>query len=282
MNKKQIYRTVPFTTNRRMVAASAAAGRDQNNIEALVEVDISEPRRLMRAYKRRTGESLSLTAYVVASLAQTVAEFPEFNAIRKGSQILIFDDVTVGVLVERELEGEIVPDNLGVRAAQAKTYRQILDEIRGAQAHDDDGLGGLSGATWVRFIPSFLFRIFIRIASRNAAMIERYGAVAVTAVGMFGARNQAMWLVPLVGGATVGVAVGGIVERPCVRDGELENHEHLCLTVTFNHDLVDGAPAARFVKRFSELLMSAEPLRVERETLRSELQWAELEAAPKA
>ena len=94
-------------------------------------------------------------------------------------------------------------------------------------------------------------------------MMERYGAVGVTAVGMFGNKNQAMWLLPLVGGATVGVAVGGIVERPCVSDGLVETHEHLCLTVTFNHDIVDGAPAARFLKRFSELLMKGEQLRDE-------------------
>jgi pyruvate/2-oxoglutarate dehydrogenase complex dihydrolipoamide acyltransferase (E2) component len=91
--------------------------------------------------------------------------------------------------------------------------------------------------------------------------MERYGTVSITAVGMFGSKNQAAWGLPLVGGATVAVAVGGIVERPCVCDGRLETHEHLCLTVTFNHDIVDGAPAARFLKRFSDLLKNGELLR---------------------
>jgi len=261
MKKKQGYRIIPFTTNRRMVAASASVGREQNNIQALIEVDISEPRRLIRQHKRRTGESLSLTAYVVTCLAQAMAEFPNLNAIRKGRNLILLDDVAIGVLVERDIEGEIVPENLGIRSAQSKTLRQIHEEIRAAQAHTGDGLGGLSGATWVRFIPSFLFRIFIRIASKNIAMMKRYGAVGVTAVGMFGGKNQALWLVPLVGGATVAVAVGGIVERPYVSNGQLESREHLCLTVTFNHDIVDGAPAARFLKRYSELLMNGELLR---------------------
>lgn len=39
--------------------------------------------------------------------------------------------------------------------------------------------------------------------------------------------------------------------------------EHLCLTLTFDHDIVDGAPAARFVKSFSKLLQGGEPLRDE-------------------
>ncbi|MEJ2353995.1 MAG: 2-oxo acid dehydrogenase subunit E2 [Anaerolineales bacterium] len=85
---------------------------------------------------------------------------------------------------------------------------------------------------------------------------------------MIGNNNQAAWGNPLVGGATVAVAEGGNVERPRVNDGRLETREHLCLTVTFNHDIVDGAPAARFLKRFSELLQNGELLRDEIGTVR--------------
>jgi pyruvate/2-oxoglutarate dehydrogenase complex dihydrolipoamide acyltransferase (E2) component len=267
MKKKPGYRAVPFTLNRRMVAASASVGRKQNNIQTIVEVDISEPRRLMHEHQQQTGEKLSLTAYVVTCLAQAIAEHPNLNSFRKGSHLILLEDVTISVLVEREIDGEMMPENLGIRAAQTKTLRQIHDEIRAAKAHAQDELGGLSGTTWVRFIPSFLFRLFIRIASKNIRMMERYGAVGVTAIGTFGEKNQALWLVPLVGGATVAVAVGGIVERNCIHNGRLETHEHLCLTVSFNHDIVDGAPAARFLKRFSELLMNGEQLRDEIEAV---------------
>ena len=84
----------------------------------------------------------------------------------------------------------------------------------------------------------------------RVSMVGRYGAVSVTAVGMFG--NDALWFVPL-GGATVLVTVGSIVERVKIVDGTPEAREHLCLTVSFDHAIVDGAPAARFVKRLSEL-----------------------------
>ena len=72
MKKKQGYRVLPFTMNRRMVAASASVGREQNNIQAIIEVDISEPRRFIREYRQRTGERLSLTAYVAACLARAI------------------------------------------------------------------------------------------------------------------------------------------------------------------------------------------------------------------
>jgi pyruvate/2-oxoglutarate dehydrogenase complex dihydrolipoamide acyltransferase (E2) component len=257
------YRAVPLSRNRRMMAATLDIARQQNNIQAMIEVDISEARRIIQEHRRQAGERLSLTAYVVACLARAVAEHPQLNAFRKGGNLILLDNVTISVLVEREVAGEMMPENLGIRFAQKKTLRQIHDQIRAAQEHADDGLGGLSGATWVRFIPGFLMRTFIRLASRNITMMDRYGAVGVTAVGMFGSKNEAMWLLPLVGGATVAVAVGGIVERPSLQNGRVENHEHLCLTVTFNHEIVDGAPAARFLKTFSAHLKSGDLLRDE-------------------
>jgi pyruvate/2-oxoglutarate dehydrogenase complex dihydrolipoamide acyltransferase (E2) component len=53
---------------------------------------------------------------------------------------------------------------------------------------------------------------------------------------------------------TLQLTVGGIGERPRLVDGELESREFLSLTVTFDHDVVDGAPAARFVQRLTERL----------------------------
>jgi pyruvate/2-oxoglutarate dehydrogenase complex dihydrolipoamide acyltransferase (E2) component len=52
------------------------------------------------------------------------------------------------------------------------------------------------------------------------------------------------------------VAVGGIVERPILVDGHIEAHEFLNLTLSFDHDVVDGGPAARFAQRLKELIES--------------------------
>jgi pyruvate/2-oxoglutarate dehydrogenase complex dihydrolipoamide acyltransferase (E2) component len=253
------YRTIPFSVNRLMVAASARIGRERNNIHGILEVDVSKPRRLLRDHRELTGERLSMTAYVVACVARAVSQQPEVNSFRRGGRLILLDDVTINVLVERDIGGEKVPDSLGIRAAQAKTYRQINDEIRAAQGRVGDRLGDLLGMGWVvRLIPSFMFRAFIRAASRSIAMARRYGKVAVTAVGMFG--KNALWFIPLNAG-TVAVTIGSIIER-VVRIGErFEPHEHLCLTLSFDHDIVDGAPAARFAKRLVELLEDGEALR---------------------
>ncbi len=52
------------------------------------------------------------------------------------------------------------------------------------------------------------------------------------------------------------VTVGGIGEKSGVVDGHIAIREYLSLTISFDHDIVDGAPAARFTARLKELLES--------------------------
>jgi pyruvate/2-oxoglutarate dehydrogenase complex dihydrolipoamide acyltransferase (E2) component len=258
MARKGGYRTRPFGKNRRMVAASSAVSRERDTIHLVTEVDITKPRRLIARHRGRTGERLSLTAYVVACLARVCAENPLFNSFRKGRRLVFLDDVTISVLFERELGGENVPEPVGIRSANHKTYREINEEIRAAQIESGEHLGSSSGVAWTRFIPSFLLRTFVRLASRNIAMQKRFGVVGVTAIGMFG--HGPMWAVPLTS-ATVTAAVGAIAPRVVLVGGELQEREHLCVTLSFDHDIIDGAPAARFASRFAELVSSGEELR---------------------
>lgn len=257
MSKTNGYRSEPFGFNRRMVAAASAVNREKNTIHLMTEVDISEPRRLIAEHRARTGERLSLTGYVVACLASTFDEFPQFNAFRKGRRLIVLDTLTISVLFERETEGENFPEPVGIQATNHKTYRQINDKLRAAQQQTGQRLGAATGTAWVRFIPNFLLRTFVRLASRNIPMQQRFGVVGVTAVGMFGAGP--MWLVPLTS-ATVTVAVGAIAKRPVLIEGKLQEREHLCLTLSFNHDIIDGAPAARFTRRFAERLASGDKI----------------------
>lgn len=48
--------------------------------------------------------------------------------------------------------------------------------------------------------------------------------------------------------------VGGVSKKPGVVEGGMEPLEYLVMSVTFDHDAVDGADAARFVARLGELL----------------------------
>jgi pyruvate/2-oxoglutarate dehydrogenase complex dihydrolipoamide acyltransferase (E2) component len=236
-----------------MVAISASIAKERNTIHSITEIDITEPRRIISEHKEQTGESLSFTAYIVYCLAQAIAEFPAFNSFRKGRKIILLEDVSISILVEREVKGEKVPEPFGIQEAQKKSYLQIHNEIREAQKKKTDQLGSLSRMEWVRFIPGFLMRLFFRIASKNIRMQKRYGVISVTAVGMF--SDHAVWFVPM-GGPTVLLTVGGIKKIPNLVEEEYKTREHLCLTVSFDHDIIDGAPAARFMSKLGELIES--------------------------
>jgi pyruvate/2-oxoglutarate dehydrogenase complex dihydrolipoamide acyltransferase (E2) component len=253
MKQKAGYRSIPLTFNRRAVIASATVTKEKNTIHSITEVDITEPRRLINDHLQKTGERLSLTAYVVTCLAQVIKDHPLLNSFIKGKEQIILNNVIVSVLIERELKGERVPEPVAISSAQKKTYRQINDEIRAAQNKKGEQLGNLSGMTWIKYIPTFFMKSFIRIADKNIKMGKRYGKVAVTAVGMF--NKESIWFIPH-GSATVLITVGGINSKLVKEGDKIIEKEHLCLTASFDHNIVDGAPASRFLKQFTETIKS--------------------------
>jgi pyruvate/2-oxoglutarate dehydrogenase complex dihydrolipoamide acyltransferase (E2) component len=260
MKNKHPYDISPLSFNRRAVIASASVTKEKNTIHSFSEVDITTPRRLFKEHFERTGEKLSLTAYIVTCLARVLRDHPQLNSFIKGRNLVVLDDVTVSVLIEREYEGERVPEPVGIKQAQDKPFLQIQKEIREAKGQQGDQLGSLSGQAWIRLIPDFLLKTFVRIADRNTKMAVKYGKVAVTAVGMF--SKEAVWFIPH-GSATVLVTVGSISQKVVEVEGQSVSREHLCLTVSFDHSIVDGAPAARFMNQFLETVKSGRVLQEE-------------------
>ncbi len=85
-------------------------------------------------------------------------------------------------------------------------------------------------------------------------MQKKYGGtVGITAVGMFG--KGAGWGIPL-NDHTLDITLGGISEKPGVVDGRIEIREYLSMTISVDHNIIDGAPAARFTMRLKELIES--------------------------
>lgn len=185
MKKERKYKSIPLSFNRRMVIASVSVTREKNAIHSFAEVDITEPRRLVREHFERTGEKLSFTAYIVACFAEVIKDHPHLNSFIRGRKTYLLEDTIISVLIEKDIDGEKVPEPIAIREAQSKTYYQIHREIRQAKKEQSDQLGSLSGLGWIRFIPTFLLKTFVRLADRNLSMAQKYGKLAVTAVGMF-------------------------------------------------------------------------------------------------
>jgi pyruvate/2-oxoglutarate dehydrogenase complex dihydrolipoamide acyltransferase (E2) component len=250
------FRVVPFSGARRTIADYLSVARRKHLVHALVEVDVTLPRRILAEHRARTGETLSFTAFVVAALAKAVDADRAVQAYRAGRRkLVVFDDVDVCVLVEHDAgEGRRIASPHVVRAANRRAYLDIHREIRAAQAGDTLRRMDAGGR-----LPGFAGRWFWRMLGRRPRLWKRLGGtVSVTSVGMFG--RGAGWGIPI-SAYTLMLTVGGIAARPgFAPGGQVERREHLCLTVSVDHDVVDGGPAARFIQRLSGLLESGHGL----------------------
>jgi pyruvate/2-oxoglutarate dehydrogenase complex dihydrolipoamide acyltransferase (E2) component len=231
----------------------------------LLEVDVTVVRQFIAEHKARTGEALSFTGFLVYCLARAVDENKEVQAYLKGrSQIVLFDDVNVGVMVEHKDGEKTALMGHIVEAANRKTYRQIHQEIRTAQSEAVPASRGMPG--WFRslmLLPwplSRLVKAVMAFATRRDPTIRvaASGTVFVTAVGMFG-KGHSGWGIATTP-HSLGLVVGSMAWKPAIVEGRIEPREILNLTVLFDHEVVDGAPAARFTRRLVELIESGSGL----------------------
>jgi pyruvate/2-oxoglutarate dehydrogenase complex dihydrolipoamide acyltransferase (E2) component len=227
----------------------------------LLEVDVTVAKQFIEQHEARTGESLSFTGYLAFCLSRAVDEDKTVQACAKGRrQLVVFDDVNVGLTIERQLGQTRAVMGHVIRGANHKTYREIHAEIRSAQPESLTAGGG--APAWLRsalLLPwplSQLVSALLRMAMRRDPTIPASlaGTVGISSVGMFG-KGQGGWgLSPAM--HSLDLVVGGITPKPAVVDGRIEPREILDLTVVFDHDVIDGAPAARFARRLVELIES--------------------------
>jgi pyruvate/2-oxoglutarate dehydrogenase complex dihydrolipoamide acyltransferase (E2) component len=232
---------------------------------ALLEVDVTAVRQYIAAHKERTGETLSFTGYLAFCLARAIDQDKSVQAYRKGRhQLVLFDDVNVGMMIEHAAGANHALMGHVIRGANRKTYREIHQEIRSVQSAPVPPGRGLPG--WLRsalLLPwplSRLFMLLLTLAGRLDPTIgvAESGTVMVTAVGMFG-KGHSGWGITS-SPHSLALIVGGTARKPACVGDRIEPRELLSLTVMFDHDVVDGAPAARFVRRLVELIESSDGL----------------------
>jgi pyruvate/2-oxoglutarate dehydrogenase complex dihydrolipoamide acyltransferase (E2) component len=255
---KQIasFEVVPYPKVRQAMGLTTRSAARTRIIHGLVEVDVTCAREFIREHKARAGQSLSFTAFIIACYARAIDENKVLQACRLGrNRIAIFDDVDVAVSVEREMEGQKQPIVYILRAANRKSLLEIHREIRQAQSKPPEQYW--EGFNFFAALPMVVFKgiwpFFWWLMRRNPHLQKKYGGtVGITAVGMFG--GGAGWGIPVA--YHTQLTLGGIATRPAFVDGQVAPREYLCLTLSFDHDLVDGAPAARFSARLKELIES--------------------------
>ena len=99
-------------------------------------------------------------------------------------------------------------------------------------------------------------RVVPRIGRRYPEVWKKnWGTVTLSAVGMFGKGPG--WGIPPSSPSLCWITVGGIGQKREDVDGQIALREYLSLTVSVDHNMIDGGPAARFAERLKELIESA-------------------------
>jgi pyruvate dehydrogenase E2 component (dihydrolipoamide acetyltransferase) len=154
--------------------------------------------------------------------------FPYMNSHFLGDKIVEFEHVNLGFAVDTP-KGLLVPV---IKEANTMSLAQISKSCKALAAAAIDGkasLEDLSGGTFT-----------------------------VTNLGSFGVDT----FTPILNAPEVGIlGVGGISLRPVERkDGSVAFVEHIGLSLTIDHQSVDGAPGAKFLKALAEHIASVDVL----------------------
>ncbi len=224
----RIAQTIPFTGLRKLIADNVARSRQTAPHVTLVsEVDMGDAARLHAGlapeFQRSHGTKLTFTDLLVKAAARALPDHPLCNAAVMGDEIRVYGDYNVGVAVALEA-GLIVPV---IHHADRRSLAEVSVELKalaercraGRQTQED-----LAGGTFT-----------------------------ITNLGAFGIDMFDPIIVPP---QSCILGVGRIAERPVVLEGRVQVRKMMNLCLSFDHRVMDGVPAARFLQRVKEVLES--------------------------
>jgi pyruvate dehydrogenase E2 component (dihydrolipoamide acetyltransferase) len=186
------------------------------------EVDVTDAMKLREGLARQWKDGgLSPLHLVIKATARALKEHPRMNAIQKENQIELVPEINLGVAVSLP-EGLIVPT---IRRADekhlaelAKESHNLANKVREGKASYDEVTGGTFTIT----------------------NLGSYGIDAFT---------------PIINSPQVGIlGLGRVVEKPAVYQGEIAKRSMMFLSLTFDHRVIDGAPAADFLRAVKDHL----------------------------
>jgi len=249
-----LHTTQSYPRTRLLMADGGRMGLRKHTVHGLLEFDVTRAREIIRQHKAQTGETLSFTAFFLACLGKVIDTSKHMHAYRNWrNQLIIFDEVDVNTLFEVDVDGQKMIRPHILRGVNKKNFGEIHQEIRNFQRTHESSQEA-QFIKWFVLLPGFVRRLFFWIFFKNPQLIkEFYGTVLVSSVGMFGEGSG--WGIP-VPNHTLQLTLGGIASKPVIFEGQLQAREYLSVTVSIDHDIVDGAPAARFTQRLKELLES--------------------------
>jgi pyruvate dehydrogenase E2 component (dihydrolipoamide acetyltransferase) len=210
-------------TAERMAASAQATAR----VTLFLEADLSEAVRfrqqLQPEFQRLGVEKLPWDALIAKAAGLALAEHVTLlNQWVDGAVVRPRTSVDVGVAVALEPEGLVVPV---LHSADTRSLRELAGDL----------LGLVDRARQGRLSPAEM----------------EGGAFTITNLGAYRVDGFTPIINPP---QTAILGVGRIAEKAVVLDGKIEARTMCTLSLSFDHRVVDGAPAAAFLARLAELL----------------------------
>jgi hypothetical protein len=251
---------LPRRRLRNFVLDVLAEGRRKSIAHVMIEADIGRIRQRLAERRLRGATPVSLTSVIAKTFADAVAADRRMQAYRFGrARLVVFDDVDITFMIEREWEDEPLPVFYILRAAQQKSVYDIHRELQRAK-ETPLGTTGPMNALEMRFflLPGFLRRGLWFVLRRYPYWFKDVaGTVGLTSMGMYtSAAAIGIPITPM----TLTLTVGTIEKKLVLADGAPVEREFLHLNFSVDHDVVDGAPLMRFIERFKEMLLEAPAL----------------------
>ena len=204
----------------------SASWNERPQVSLMTEVDAT---RIIAARQslKENGRKVSYNAFLVLASAKALKEQPHLNVCLTESGLVQYETINIGVAVDTE-RGLMVP-------VLHETDQKSLQEI-----------------------DAQLIDLFERtLESRLLPDEYTGGSFTITNLGAFGVDT----FTPIINPPEVAIlGVGRIKPKPVAIGGGLVVREMVTLSLSFDHRLIDGAPAARFLQRIAELIENPEDL----------------------
>jgi pyruvate dehydrogenase E2 component (dihydrolipoyllysine-residue acetyltransferase) len=212
----------------RMVQSLQEAAQLSSNWESDIS-NLLSMRKHFLAREEQFGTRVSVNALLIKAMVHAIARVPIANSCMEGDEIVIYDNVNMGMAISvpgtTEFDSGLVVgvlrnvETMGVVAID-KAMKALIERIRTGQASTED----MTGAT-------------ITLSSTAGL-----GPPGLTSTPVLNLPNAA-----LLGPSTP-------IERPVVHEGEVVVRTMLPLSFTFDHRMLDGEPAARFMRALHDCL----------------------------
>jgi pyruvate/2-oxoglutarate dehydrogenase complex dihydrolipoamide acyltransferase (E2) component len=251
------YKTQKFPKTRIATIDICEIGKRKHHVTGLIELDVSKSREKIREYNRNNNEKISFNAWLIKVISYTINKYETSSAYLKGKNKLIyFEEINVSIIVEKELNGHKVPIPLIIEKANEIGIEAIamqINEAKHKQLSNQDIVLQKKADRLERvyyLLPGFLRRSFWKyLLSHPKLAFRKMGNVAITSIGMMGQING--WFIPI-SIHPICFGLSSVIKKPIVIGDKIEIREMLNMTILLDHDVIDGAPMARFISDLSK------------------------------